>query len=237
MLQTPSAHVPSASRSTTPAERRADLDRVHADPPSVHGAAPGGVWKTAVDAYEFLADHIPADAHTLETGLGISTVLFGRWSAKHTCVVPDAAEVESVKAYAADRDIAFDHVSFEVGTSDDVLPGLQLDPIDVFLIDGGHGFPHPAIDWYYGGRFLRDGGIVVIDDVQLPAVHDHLVTVLDADPRWECLGGDWRWRAYRKLGDFPLGEEWTNQPHLGGKRYPLSLRAKRLVRRVIPKGS
>lgn len=222
---------------TTQANRAADIDRVLANPPSVHGQAPGGVWKTVPDAYAFLAEHIPQNAVTLETGLGVSTVLFSQWSANHTCVVAGAGEVEAITAYAAEQHIPFDHVTFQVGTSDVVLPTLELEPLDAFLIDGGHGFPHPTIDWYYGARTLKDGGVVVIDDVQLPAVEDHLVAVLDADPRWECLGGDWRWRAYRKRGDFPLGEEWTNQSFLGAPRFPLSLRTKRLVKRLITPGS
>jgi hypothetical protein len=226
-----------SDRPTTFTARSADLEWIERNPPAVHGAAPGGVWKTAPEAYRFLAEHVPADAVTLETGLGVSTVLFGMWSAQHTCVVASADEVAAVTSFATANEIAFDHVSFEVGTSDVVLPALDLAPIDVFLIDGGHGFPHPAIDWYYGARTLKDGGIVVIDDVQLPAVHDHLVTVLDADPRWEHVGGDWRWRAYRKLGDFPLGEEWTNQPFLGEPRFPMNLRAKRLVKRLLTPGS
>lgn len=152
-------------------------------------------------------------------------------------MVPDADQVEAVTAYAAARGIPSDHVTFHVDTSDKVLPVLELDPLDVFLIDGGHGFPHPTIDWYFGARPLKDGGIVVVDDVQLPRVHDHLITVLDADPRWEQIGGDWRWRAYRKNGDFSLSEVWTSQPHLGRPRYPASLRLKSFVKRPISRGS
>lgn len=55
-----------SNRPTATADRQADLNQVLANPPAVHGAAPGGVWKTALDAYEFLAAHLPDDAVTLE---------------------------------------------------------------------------------------------------------------------------------------------------------------------------
>ncbi|MEM8705991.1 MAG: class I SAM-dependent methyltransferase [Actinomycetota bacterium] len=219
--------------SATISDRSTDIATVLEDPPMVHGAAPGGVWRTTDDVYRFLADHLPSDANTLETGLGMSTVFFTRWSTRHTCVVPAQDEVDRVRAYLAERSVADSHVSFEVGTSDFVLPRLDPGPLDLLFIDGGHGFPHPAIDWYYGSYHLKDGGIVVIDDVQLPAVQDHLVAVLDADPRWESLGGNWRWRAFRKQGDFSVSEEWTNQKFLGEARYPASLRTKRFVKRLI----
>ncbi|MEM9204107.1 MAG: class I SAM-dependent methyltransferase [Actinomycetota bacterium] len=215
------------------AKRRSDIDAVHADPPLVHGAAPEGVWRSTRDVYAFLAEHLPVNAVTLETGLGLSTVLFSQWTVRHTCIVPARDQVDRVCDYARTRNIDVGHVDFEVGTSDLVLPTLDLEPLDLLFIDGGHGFPHPAIDWYYGSLHLKPGGIVVIDDAQLPAVHDHLIAVLEADPRWEAMGGNWKWRAFRKVGDFSVCEEWTEQGWLGDPRFPLTLRAKRLVKRLI----
>ena len=47
---------------------------------------------------------------------------------------------------------------------------LPPEPLDFVLIDGGHGFPTPMLDWFYGAGRLRRGGVAVFDDVQLPAV-------------------------------------------------------------------
>lgn len=236
LLDTKAAEALAPTEATGGTTRTSDIEAVHADPPLVHGAAPEGVWRSTRDVYTFLADHLPINGVSLETGLGLSTVLFTRWSAKHTCVVPAQDQVDRVKAYADEHGIDCTHVDFEVGTSDLVLPGLDLEPLDLLFIDGGHGFPHPAIDWYYGSLHLKAGGVVVIDDAQLPAVHDHLIVVLDADPRWEAIGGNWKWRAFRKLGDFSVCEEWTDQAHLGAPRFPASLRAKRFVKRLISRG-
>jgi hypothetical protein len=156
----------------------------------------------------------------LETGLGISTVLFAAWSSSHICVVHSTEEVRRFRDYADARGIDLGHVQFEIGSSEDVLPTLRVAPLDVVFIDGGHGFPTPIIDWYYGSRLLRASGIVVIDDIQLPAVSKFLVGFLRKDPRWERVGGDReKWVAYRKSPGVELPEEWTSQSFLGRARY------------------
>jgi hypothetical protein len=38
------------------------------------------------------------------------------------------------------------------------------------LIDGWHTFDHALVDFFYVDRLLEDGGIVVFDDVQMPAI-------------------------------------------------------------------
>jgi hypothetical protein len=213
--------------------RLEQLSQVMKDPPNVHEGAPGGVWKASGSAYEFIARHLPDEATTLETGLGISTVLFGQWSTSHVCVVGSVDQVDRLREYFASREIDDSHVRFEVGSSDRVLPTLDITDVDLYLIDGGHGFPHPAIDWYYGALRLVDGGIVVIDDIQLPSVHDYLIDFLDKDPRWVNLGGDHKWQAFQKDGDFSVREEWTQQTFLGASRLPLMSKTKIGVNRQL----
>ncbi|KGN41393.1 class I SAM-dependent methyltransferase [Knoellia aerolata] len=215
------------------ADRLTAITTVIADPPRVHDSAPSGVWGTSTDCYQFIARNLPDGARTLETGLGISTVLLGLWSARHTCVVGSAAQVDALKAYLLDHGQSHLDIGFEVGTSDQVLPSLVVDPIDLYLIDGGHGFPIPVVDWYYGSQFLRAGGLVIVDDIQLPSVHDYLIRYLNADPRWTRVGGDHKWLAFRKEGDFTLQEEWTGQDFLGPRRQPASTRLKSSVHRRI----
>ena len=206
--------------------RLKQLNQVMNDPPSVHDGAPGGVWKSSGSAYEFIARNLPGNAVTVETGLGVSTVLFRHWSRHHVCVVGSAEQVERLHAYFTSRGLDADNVLFKVGSSDVVLPTLDTANVDLFLIDGGHGFPHPAIDWSYGSLRLADGGIVIVDDIQLPSVKDYLIDFLDKDPRWKRLDGDYKWRAYQKMGDFSVREEWTEQSFLGTSRIPLVSKVK-----------
>src|SRR4051812_41936803 len=130
-------------------ERAQDIEAVLADLPQVHYGSPAGVWQTDRSCYEFLAAAVPAEgARTLETGCGISTVLFAQWAAAHVCVVPSAAEVRACRAYLQERGHG-DRVSFQIGWSDEVLPRLHGPPLDLVFIDGGHAFPLPILDWYF----------------------------------------------------------------------------------------
>jgi predicted O-methyltransferase YrrM len=197
--------------------RQDDIDAVLADPPQVHWGAPRGVWNTDRSCYEFIASALPEDgsAATLETGCGISTVLLAQWAARHVAVVPKPAEVDACRAYLEARGLA-EAVSFEVGWSDEVLPRLSGPPLDLVLVDGGHGFPAPILDWYYAAARLKEGGVVVLDDLQLPQVKLGLLEFLDADPRWERAESTDKWAAYRRLSAGPLREEWRDQAFLDG---------------------
>lgn len=220
----------------SPVETRlAQINQVMGDRPDVHEGAPGGVWEASLSCYEFIAHHLPDQAVTLETGLGVSTVLLGMWAQEHTCVVGSGEQVERLRAYAATRELDLTNTRFEVGYSDQVLPVLDISPVDLYLIDGGHGFPFPAIDWYYGALRLRPGGIVVVDDIQLPSVDDYLVDYLQKDPRWSRIDGDHKWVAFRKEGDFSVREEWTSQSFLGKARLPLKNRTKIAIHRQLTK--
>lgn len=212
------------------------LDGVMADPPQVHPGASGGVWLTDRRCYELMARTLPEEAVTLETGLGVSTVLFGLWGCRHTCVVADVEEVERLRAYCSDRSIDMTPVTFEMGHSEDVLPGLALGAVDLVLIDGGHGFPTPIIDWFYGCRTLNVGGVVIVDDMQLPTVSDYLGRYLELDPSWVSVAREPKWAAFRRSSAAPLGGEWTTQSaFVGGQRVSLVNRAKMAGARVLQK--
>lgn len=103
---------------------------------------------------------------------------------------------------------------FAVGLSQDVLPELTPNPLDLVLVDGAHGFPLPILDWFFAGGRLGRGGVLVLDDVHLPHVAVPLLAVLAGDPRWTALERGSTWAAYRREGEGSLGEEWTAQPFL-----------------------
>jgi len=212
---------------------RAIVERLLADPPRVHPGAPDefGVWLTERECYELIASRCPPRARTLETGLGVSTALFLGLGAAHICVVPSDAEVETLRRYCEEHAIPTDGLRVELGRSEDVLPRLESEALDVVLIDGAHGFPTPMIDWFYGAGRLRRGGVVVVDDLQLPAVAI-MADFLDADPRWEPVGRTAKWAAFERLSEGPLAEDWYVQPFLTRQR-PLWKRALGRVKRAL----
>jgi hypothetical protein len=183
-------------------------------PPRVHPNAPNGaVWRTGWRCYEFIASQISPGDRTLETGTGVSTVMFTAWGCEHLSIVPSEFQANVIIAYCHEMDIATENLRFDLRPSETALPGLVGGPeFDLVFIDGAHGFPLPVIDWYYGAGLLRRGGVVVFDDVKLPAVRQLLESYLDRDDRWQMIGGTAVWRAYRRLSEGPLDSDELLQP-------------------------
>src|SRR5207253_10659572 len=122
-------------------------------------------WAVAEDVAKLLDQIVSPGCRTLETGAGVSTVIFALKGAHHTCVVPDAKLVERIIAFCRDAEINTEKLRFEVAPSQDILPRLSLIDLDVVLIDGAHAFPIPFLDWFYAARTgLREGGTLIIDD-------------------------------------------------------------------------
>jgi len=189
------------------------VDRLFADPPQVHielGNPDGGVWRTDRDCYEFIASCCVPGDRTLETGLGVSTALFLLCGTRHTCVTPFQSEVDRLYGYCRQRDIDVSQLELGLGFSDAVLPALPNDELDLMLLDGGHAFPTPMIDWFYGAGRLRRGGTLVLDDMHLPAVAT-LVRYLECDPRWSLVHRTPKWSAWRRESEGSLREEWSDQ--------------------------
>jgi predicted O-methyltransferase YrrM len=221
------------------------VDGLLAEPPVVHAMDRSddpelGVWSTDRDCYLLLAEHAGPGARTLETGSGLSTVLLAAIGARHTCVTPAQAEADRIVAYCADHGIDTESLTFEIGYSDEVLPRLPREALlDLVLIDGNHGFPTPMLDWYYAGSRLRPAGLLVIDDVALPAVA-HLCAFVDRDPRWAIHRRTEKWIAYRRVTEGHLRQDWFDQPFYKSPApaglAALPARVVRKIRRTLGRG-
>ena len=208
-------------------ERLAVVRRLIADPPQIHTIsgpgqtpAPAGVWSTDHSCYEFIASVCRPGFRTLETGIGLSTVLFALISGNHTCVAPFQVEADNVLAYLADHDIPHDHLTIHIQWSEDVLPQLKPTPLDLVFIDGGHAYPIPVIDWFYTAPRLVEGGALVVDDRQLPAVSEGLLQFLDRDSQWRSAASTAKWCAYYRATGGDLREDWADQHERGMFQFP-----------------
>jgi hypothetical protein len=189
----------------------ADLQSIFSDPPRVHLTAPGGVWGTHYSCYQFIVSQTTPECVTLETGIGLSTAVFGAIGSMHTAIAPDADEGERLEAWAARTGRSLDRVRMIFEPSEEVLPRLEIEPVDVFFVDGGHAFPIPHIDWFYGAAHLRRGGLLILDDRHLYGVRV-LEDTLRLDPRWQLVRCTEKWVAFRRLSEGPLAEGIGDQP-------------------------
>jgi predicted O-methyltransferase YrrM len=204
-----------------PAGNRAVTARLE----SLH-AEGGANWDISDEVLGLIGREVRPGMVTLETGAGQSTLAFLAAGARHTAVTPSSAEIAAIKAAARSRGLDAGALTLREGYSQDVLPRLGGD-LDMALIDGGHGFPIPALDWAFIAPRIRPGGLLVIDDVDLWTGR-MLLDFMKADPAF-TLEGVLRGRtaAFRVTERFML-REWTNQPYVVARsRWPQRMRKAR----------
>ena len=109
------------------------LQEVLADRPKVHAWTPGKMNYSgfADEFFEYIFKHIGPASATLETGAGISTVVFALSGARHLCVNPVAAEAERLKAYCDARGISTAAIDFQTVPSDQFYLTWKSHPLDL----------------------------------------------------------------------------------------------------------
>ncbi|MEU3454305.1 class I SAM-dependent methyltransferase [Micromonospora sp. NPDC006766] len=194
------------------------VDRLMSDGPVFH-ASGTRVWNALPDTLRLLAANVSAGDRTLETGAGASTVIFTAAGSEHTAVSPAADEHQRIRDYCQTIGLDTSQLSFIADTSDAALPALALDrPVDVAFIDGKHSFPHPVIDFHFIEQRLSLGGVLVLDDIPMPAVAV-VYGFMHGSPDWELIEvADHRAAAFRKLAAADPDDNWHLQPFNRG--YP-----------------
>ncbi|MDE1173192.1 MAG: class I SAM-dependent methyltransferase [Parvibaculaceae bacterium] len=187
-------------------------------------------WSISSELVDFLLKTLRPGQSTLETGAGFSTVIFAVFRCRHICICPDVGEMERIRSFCASNAISMDTVSFINEPSQIALPKLDMGELDLVLVDGGHGFPVPQIDWFYTSYALRIGGLSVIDDIELWSCHI-LSAFLKKETGWRSLGDiGHRTAVFEKTEPFDY-KEFCDQPYVVGKSRMRSLILK--VRRVL----
>ncbi len=163
----------------------------------------------------FLFDSVAAGSKTLETGSGISTLVFALRRAWHVAITPNPEEVANIRSYAADRGIALDRIEFVSEESDRYLPRCEHGDLDLVLIDGKHAFPWPIVDWFYTADRLKQNGLVVLDDLEIASVALLADFIREDHPRWKVerqIGK--RTLVVRKMSARVHDVSWHMQPYL-----------------------
>jgi hypothetical protein len=164
-----------------------DVATLLTDPPRLHrdkAGTPIFFGKISDQVARVLDRHVTKRSRTLETGAGISTLIFALKGAKHTCVVPVPDLVERIKEWCNENGISTKNIEFVVERSEIALPRMSPKDLDLVLVDGAHAFPMPCIDWFYTAPALKTGGLMIIDDTQLISgqlMKDFLLTEVE----WE----------------------------------------------------
>ena len=223
-------HAPYAERAAvvTVADLVSDPPRLH----EIQGEL-SARWNLQAADLMYLDEVIRPVMRTLETGAGLSTVVFALKGAKHTCIVPDPGLAQRIRSFCCGEGIPHGGIEFVLEGSERALPKLTGQDFDFALIDGRHGFPAPFIDCYYIACLLKVGGSVMIDDLHIWTT-DLLVQYLHSEKSWRLVRETWHAATFVKQDDDALAAEWTLQPYVVRRSLRKSFLAKiGLLRRVL----
>ena len=165
------------------------------------------------EVLSFIAENTNENSKTLETGAGCSTLVFALTGSTHLAVTPALSEISLISEYAAVHEISMHKVQFVQDSSDRFLPVCKEDGFDLVLLDGKHAFPWPVIDWFYTADKLKQGGLMVIDDIEMRSV-SVLVDFMNADKGWEKLiSFSGKTIVFRKITASIHDVAWHMQPY------------------------
>jgi hypothetical protein len=148
--------------------------------------------------------------NTLETGAGLSTIIFAGIGCQHTCIVPDEKLVYRIQAYCRSLSIDTSNLRFIISGSSDVIHQMGRSAYDLILIDGCHGFPTVLVDFYYAAKALKTGGVLIIDDLRIYTC-DLIASFMQSDPGWNVELMTIRFAIGVKIAE-TVDREWTDQP-------------------------
>lgn len=198
------------------------FDELIGRPPQLHRKRVEGKmvpcsWQLANDTLVFINQNISDKSVTLETGQGLSTVVFALKQTLHTAINPSAIDPseefspsDEILKFCVEHSIATGRLKLINGRSEKILPGLSQDEsLDLCLIDGGHAFPIPFLDWFYIAPMLKVGGLLVIDDLQIWTGYT-LACFLAMEPEWKLHASFQRSKVFEKVARTTV-KNWNKQ--------------------------
>lgn len=214
-----------------------NLDELIQARPRLQPAREGGRMSLAVDerVLRRLGTMVEPSMATLETGAGVSTLVFALAGCRHTAIAPNPQLMENIRGFCGEHSIGDGGLELIAETSEACLPRLAPTPLDVVLIDGRHGFPAPFIDYFYTQSRLKEGGRLIVDDTQLWTGRV-LRDFLSEEPGWEREASIGRTAFFRKGEGARPRAEWIDQPYVARQsQMPGSNRLRELLARFLGK--
>ena len=159
------------------------IDKIGDLPANWHGA--GTVDKNGLRAIAEYAATIGPIHHSVETGSGMTTLLFSHLSSDHRVFAVDAGD--SVSQVRRSPLFRSETVAYVEGPTQITLPSYTFeDKVQIALIDGPHGYPFPDLEYYYFYPLIETGGLLLVDDIPIPTIR-RMFEIIEADPMFELL--------------------------------------------------
>jgi hypothetical protein len=143
--------------------------------------------------------------HSVETGTGASTLIFSHLSQSHTAFAVDTDE--SVTLVLRNPLLRREVTTFVNGPTQKTLPlRLFAEPLQAVLLDGPHAYPFPDLEYFYLYPHIQSGGLLVIDDIHIPSIHN-LFRVVSSDDMFSLVEVCGK-TAFLQRTDAPLFDPW-----------------------------
>jgi len=179
-----------------------------------------------------LAGHLESRTirHSVETGTGASTLIFSHLCECHTVFTmnTDASMTMVLRTPLLNRETT----TFIEGPTQKTLPAHRFHSrLQAVLIDGPHAYPFADLEYFYLYPHLEAGGLLVVDDIQIPTIHN-LFCFLRQDDMFRLLEVCGK-TAFFERTDAPLFDPWGdgwwlqrfNRPVLWRYSWPDSIKS------------
>lgn len=168
-----------------------------------------------------------------ETGAGKSTLFFSQISRHHTAFALDVGN--SLSRVKQSELLQAGHVEFVEGPTQLTVPKYVFaEKLDVVLIDGPHGYPFPDLEYYYFYPQIKNKGLLIIDDINIPSIK-RMVEIINKDAMFDCIDAIGKTMFFQRtdapLFD-PLADGWWEQEY--NKKYLRRTKQLEKIKQIMP---
>jgi hypothetical protein len=150
-------------------------------------------------------------ARAIETGAGLSTLLLLALDCRVTSFFTKEDLRDRILAAIEERGLPLENWDFRLGSSEFTFPKYLDDyhgpACDLVLVDGGHLIHTVFTDFTFGFAALRQGGVMLIDDLQDDGVNV-LYQILKSSNFMEEVGKEGKLASFRKKTNDLLPGGW-----------------------------
>lgn len=190
------------------------VEEINALEPDWHGR--GSVTPAVIKTLDgYLRDYGPV-TRSVETGTGRTSLLLSHHSSDHTIfTIDDSGDGDSLVRVQESPLLDKDSTTFVLGPTQRTLQAHNFEPLDVVYLDGPHAYPFPELEYWAVYPHLRAGGLLIIDDVQIPTIAN-MYQVLRSDRMYhelEVIDDCAFLRRSDEPALDPYGEGWWQQDY------------------------
>lgn len=159
------------------------IDKIEELPSDWHGS--GTVSARGLRAIAKHAASIGPIRHSVETGSGMTTLLFSHLSEDHRVFALDGAN--SISQVRNSPLFRSQNVTYVEGPTQVTLPSYVFPRnVQIALIDGPHGYPFPDLEYFYVYPIIEPGGLLLVDDIPIPSIA-RMFEIIKADDMFELV--------------------------------------------------